>query len=194
MSTTILEFLADGPTAPEAMLRPAMAHAQPLPSPTPQAVPVTTVLGAMDNSRAFAPLPGEQRPCRSCRGGRGDVNVNVNVNAGNTNAGTTTTTTNTSPLTPVMPSGSPAGAGSFPGTQAPGAERPQFESPATKVEYRPFAVPVDRVVKTVEYKPWAAVWDRIKTRFQDRPVAIPVDRVRQVPVLQPKPSFEGRRS
>lgn len=178
----ILEYLADGPSVPTELTSPAMAQAA-----SHGMAPTVTALPPMDNSRAFAPLPGEPQPCRSCRGGRGDVNVNVNVNAGNTS---------NSPLPPSSSGTSHSpGVGSFPGARVPGAtDRPQFESPAKVVEYRPFAVPVDRIVKTVEYKPWAAVWDRIKERFTDRPVAIPVDRVRQVPLLQPKPSFEGRRS
>jgi hypothetical protein len=58
------------------------------------------------------------------------------------------------------------------------------------VEYRPFAVPQDRIVKQVEYRPWAAVWDRVKRTFVDRDVAHPKDRVKVVPAPLVKGAME----
>jgi hypothetical protein len=69
--------------------------------------------------------------------------------------------------------------------------RPTMEGTAKPtVEYRPFAVPQDRIVKQVEYRPFAAVWDRVKRTFVDRDVAHPQDRVKVVPATLVKGAME----
>jgi hypothetical protein len=186
--------------------QPPVGMQQTPPAPTPVYRRPETPPPPMDNTRAFAPLSPSARAsdtCRSCgrRGGvqgRGDVNVNVNVATGGSQSS----------------SGTEASAGSAPGAAAtpplqattPDAtqtarivreeiaqalrERPSFEGP-TRVEYRPFAVPTDRVIRKTEYKPFAVVWDRIKRTFVDRDVKHPIDRVRTIPGRVVKGSFEG---
>ena len=171
-----------------------------------------TVMPPVDNSRAFAPLmapapppPAERRPCKNCGGGRGDVNVNVNVATG-TNSSTGPANANGNGAAPSFEG---RGSAASPAERPPSVDpsqiervardeaqkviaeaRPSFEQPA-KVEYRPFAVPQDRIVKQVEYRPFAVVWDRIKKAFVDRDVNHPIDRVRTVPAKVVKSSFEG---
>lgn len=168
------------------------------------------VMPPVDNSRAFAPLmapapPAERKPCKNCGGGRGDVNVNVNVATG--------TNSSTGPANAHGNGAAPSFEGRGSDVASPAMQprvdpsqiervareeaqkviaeaRPSFEQPA-KVEYRPFAVPQDRLVKQVEYRPFAVVWDRIKKTFVDRDVNHPIDRVRTVPAKVVKSSFEG---
>lgn len=146
---------------------------------------------AMDNTRAFTPLPGaapQRTPCRNCRGGRGDVNVNVNVSTGqHSSAGAGTS----------QDAARPSMEGTTPQVirsavrEAIAEARPTMEGPAKPaIEYRPFAVPQDRIVKQVEYRPFAAVWDRVKRTFVDRDVAHPQDRVKVVPASLVKGAME----
>jgi hypothetical protein len=144
---------------------------------------------AMDNTHAFAPLPGaapQRTPCRNCRGGRGDVNVNVNVSTGqHSSAGATQDAAR-----PTMEGTTPQDIRTAV-REAIAEARPTMEGTAKPtVEYRPFAVPQDRIVKQVEYRPFAAVWDRVKRTFVDRDVAHPQDRVKVVPATLVKGAME----
>ncbi|MBU3742446.1 MAG: hypothetical protein FGM24_09215 [Candidatus Kapabacteria bacterium] len=185
---------ASRPTAMSAPAVPAVRE-----YPYPSAAPP-----AMDNSRSFAPIYPAKRPCRTC--GRGDVNVNVNVatggstsTTGGSSAGAGTSATGADDQTVGQPSSAPTRATPSRAEireevrKAIEDSRPSFEGSRapTRVEYRPFAVPVDRVVRTTEYKPFAVVWDRIKRTFVNRDVQHPIDRVRTIPGKVVKGSFEG---
>lgn len=236
----ILEYLSDGMGAEsqerntlrdlacacEQRARPLMdavenVASRPIPNMTRPNPPSLGAYAPMDNRTAFAPIiqaaPAPRQGCRTCSGGRGDVNVNVNVAAGTRSS---------------VGSGIAAESGrrsreeSAP-TFEGGEKRPRVEeessrtqrghspgvvgdirrviseelrrlpqsgaapAPAPKVEYRPFAVPRDRVVIRREQRPFAVVWDRIKRMVQPRDVNHPIDRVRLVPRRTDKPAFEG---
>lgn len=191
----------------------------------------------MDNRHAFAPMVQTAPPrsgCRSCSGGRGDVNVNVNVAAGTkSSAGSGGTTPMRSIDAPRRRMDAPTFEGDVPmreqrprheDTDAEGADFRQrtasdvrrivaeelrrtpspipVSAPTTSpapaavptkpiVEYRPFAVPRDRVVIRREPRPFAVVWDRIKRIVQPRDVNHPIDRVHTVVRPMTKPTFEG---
>lgn len=155
----------------------------------------------MDNSRAFAPVAAPSRTCRTCgRGGvqgRGDVNVNVNVATGGSQSSSGADAAAQGPTPGAQPSAPPDASQTARIVREEIAqalrERPSFEGP-TRVEYRPFAVPTDRVIRKTEYKPFAVVWDRIKRTFVDRDVKHPIDRVRTIPGRVVKGSFEGTSS
>lgn len=150
----------------------------------PQQQPATTMPPPMDNRNTFAPIMEQpKRPCRSC--GRGDVNVNVNVATG-TNSQSSTSSGSTSGPAPDQPSPS--------AEEIAKAVREASAFEAPKVEYRPFAVPTDRVVKQTVYQPIAVAWDRIKKIFVNRDVNHPQDRVKRVPVLDTGSAFEAPRA
>ncbi len=76
----------------------------------------------------------------------------------------------------------------------PGVSSRSIPTPTTTtIEYRPFAVPRDRVVVRREQRPFAVVWDRIKRIVQPRDINHPIDRVRLVPGRSTRPMFEGSR-
>lgn len=128
---------------------------------------------------------------------RGDVNVNVNVSnmqgTSSSTPGDNARQGGKDSVTPTTPSNTPASVDqrAIEAAVVKALEsRPSFESKPV-VEYRPFAVPTDRIVKQTVYKPFNVVWDRIKTKFINRDVNHPIDRVRKVPQMAVRSSFEG---
>jgi hypothetical protein len=196
---TLEDLLQTVASQPPAGMQPRAGMQQAAPAPIyrrPETAPPP-----MDNSRAFAPVAAPPRTCRTCgRGGvqgRGDVNVNVNVATGGSQSSSGADAAAPGSTPGVQPSAPPDASQTARIVREEIAqalrERPSFEGP-TRVEYRPFAVPTDRVIRKTEYKPFAVVWDRIKRTFVDRDVKHPIDRVRTIPGRVVKGSFEGTSS
>lgn len=177
----------------------------------------------MDSRHVFAPLVQPVAPkCRTCGKGHGDVNVNVNVATGTkSSAGSEAAGERSVMPMPTFEGGirqerthenGARGASSAVSSddmrriiaeelRRPAESTPSVAtsttsnvpSPRATVEYRPFAVPRDRVVVRREERPFAVVWDRIKRIVQPRDINHPIDRVRLVPGRITRPMFEGSR-